>query len=117
MRRRSGLWAFALLALVVGCAGSVLAALAKSPPAFYTEAANGSYIEKSERSSALMTRVQDLQNDIRTKPEWSAGFAASDLNCFCQEMICDRASGILPENCHTPRFSIDGDRILFGFTY
>ena len=67
-----------------------------------------------------MTRVQDLQNDIRTKPEWSASFAASDLNCFCSEMLSDRPSGLeslLPEDCTNPRLAIEGDRIKLGFTY
>jgi hypothetical protein len=116
MRRRSKLLAAALLLGTLLVAGGVLGAMLKQVPAFYREAAAGSH-QQSERSSALMTRVQDLQNDIRTKPEWSASFAAGDLNCFVQEMICERPGGLLPGDCHSPRIAIDGDRIFLGFTH
>ncbi len=120
MRRRTKLWAVLLLAAAVLTTGGALGALAKQVPTFYSHAVTGSYLTTSERSSILMTRVQDLQNDIRTKPEWSANFAAGDLNCFSQEMFCERTSGLaslLPDNCHTPRLAIEGDRIKLGFTY
>jgi hypothetical protein len=116
MRRRSKLLAVALLLAALLTTGGVLGAMLKQVPAFYRDAATVSSLQ-SERSSALMTRVQDLQNDIRTKPEWSASFEAGDLNCFVQEMICERPGGLLPANCHSPRMAIEGDRIFLGFTH
>ncbi|CAN5183979.1 hypothetical protein BH11PLA2_BH11PLA2_29460 [soil metagenome] len=121
MRRRSKFLAISLLLAAIGIAAGVIGALLKQVPAFYKdEAAATSYLAQAERSSELMTRIQDLQNDIRTKPEWSAVFAAGDLNCFFQEMMSDPASGLtsfLPESCHSPRLAIEGDRIKLGLTY
>jgi len=120
MIRRTKLLAVLLLTAAVVSVAIVLGTLARHVPTFYTEAGSASYLATSERSSALMTRIQDLQNDIRTKPEWSASLAVGDFNCFSQEMFCERASGLaslLPENCHTPRLAIDGDRLKLGCTY
>lgn len=117
MHRRRRLLAVGLLLTALATAGGVLVALVKQTPAFYLSATSDGFA--AERSSALMTRVQDLQNDIRTKPEWSASFAAEDLNCFCHEMINERPgglAGLLPANCHAPRLAIEGDRLLLGFT-
>lgn len=119
MRRRK-LIAFGLLAgILLGIAG-VLAAMLKQVPDFYRNAEAAPNFATTERSSALMTRVQDLQNDIRTKPEWSATFEAGDLNCFLHDMINERPGGVeclLPADCHSPRLAIEGDRIFLGFTH
>jgi hypothetical protein len=119
MRRRKKLIAVGLLALAVAAAAGVIGVLAKSAPTFYASA-KSLFSDSPQRSSDLMTRIQDLQNDIRTKPEWTATFAAADLNCFFQEMVCDSPTGLaslLPEGCHSPRVAIEGDRVLIGLTY
>lgn len=119
MRRRK-LTAFGLLVGMLLCIAGVLGAMLKQVPDFYRNSEAASDFQTQAASSALMTRVQDLQNDIRTKPEWSASFAAADLNSFLHEMVCERPGGVeglLPSNCHAPRLAIVGDRILLGFTH
>lgn len=119
MRLRSKLIAVGLLLGAAAATGGVLLTLARKVPQFYRQAEADAGLRVAERSSELITRVQDLQNDIRTKPEWSGVFAAADLNCFLQEMICDRPGGesVLPGGCHSPRLAVHGDRVSIGFRY
>lgn len=119
MLRRSK-W-LALLLLVGGVAAclGVVAVLAKREPAFYTRTPCPADWDTRERASKLLTRVQDLKNDIRSKPEWGDTFAADDLNCFFVEsMAADGAlRSLFPKRVHTPRMAIEGDRLKLGFRY
>ncbi len=119
-RIRSILMAVGLLIALLGIVGGTLGAIVKQEPEFY----NRLQIEKndwqsSERASSLLTRVQDLKNDIRAKAEWSATFSGQDLNSFCNENLSLGSSyaNILPRGFHSPRLTIDRDRIRLGLRY
>jgi hypothetical protein len=119
MRRRSKLFAVGLLVVAIAVVLGVLGTLLKQVPEFY-DAPLAHDSDLTARSSALMTRIQDLQNDIRTKSEWNATFAAADLNCFFREMMSDAENGFagaLPEGCHSPRVRIAGDRLYLGIRH
>lgn len=119
MRRRSKL--LALLILVGGisaCLGLGLY-LAKRQPDFYAQAPNPDDWETRDKSARLVTRVQDLKNEIRSHNEWGDTFTAEDLNCFFVENMSRKGGlcAMLPEGCHSPRVAIEGDRLKVGFKY
>lgn len=119
LRRRSIVLA---LALLLGgsavCLGGLLTTV-KREPAFYRDAPCPSEWDAREKSARLVTRVQELKNDIRSKPEWGDTFTAEDLNCFFLENMSKPGGlcSMLPTGFHSPRVSIDGDRLRLGFRY
>jgi hypothetical protein len=118
-RRRQFLVALGLLALLLGTAGTVLAYLVKCEPAFYTAAACPADYDTREKASRVLTRVQELKNDIRTRGEWGETLSAEELNCFFAEMMTENGSfaGMLPRGFHSPRIAIEGDRLKLGLRY
>ena len=119
LRRRPKLVAFGLLVLIVSGALGLVVALLKREPAFYRHAAPRSDYDTREKASRLLTRVQELKNDIRTKGDWGETFTAEELNCFFAEMMSDNGTfaGMLPRRFHDPRVAVDGDRLRLGFRY
>jgi hypothetical protein len=116
--RRPLLLSLGLIALVVLTATSVLAFILKREPAFYKAATRAGSYDTREKASRLMTRVQDLKNDIRTRGEWGDTFTVEELNCFFVEMMSERGTfESLPKKFHSPRVAIDGDRLKIGFRY
>jgi hypothetical protein len=119
MFRRSRIIAFLILVGGVGsaCGGAFL--LAKREPDFYLRAPNPDEYETRERAAQLLTRVQDLKNEIRSQSEWGETFTAEDLNCFFVENMGKKGglAALLPEGVHSPRVAIDGDRLKIGFKY
>ena len=75
-RRRPLFLALGLLLLILSGVFGLLGWLAKREPGFYTAAACPADYDTREKASRLLTRVQDLKNDIRTKPEWGETFTA-----------------------------------------
>ena len=119
MRRRSKLLAVLILLGGVGLCLGAIGVLLKRQPGFYAETPCPNDWDTRERSAKLVTRVQELKNDIRSRPEWGDTFTADDLNCFFIENM-GRKGGLctmLPEGLHSPRVAIDGDRIKLGFRY
>jgi hypothetical protein len=118
-RRRQLLVATGLLLLLFGSAGSVLGYLLKSEPAFYTAAACPPDYDTREKASRVLTRVQELKNDVRTRAEWGEMFTAEELNCFFAEMMTENGSfsGMLPKGFHSPRIAVEGDRLKLGLRY
>ena len=104
-RRRQLFVALGLLSLLLGSAGTVLGYLLKCEPAFYTAAACPADYDTREKASRVLTRVQELKNDIRTRGEWGETLSAEELNCFFAEMMTDNGSfaGMLPKGFHSPR--------------
>lgn len=121
MRRkfRSIFFAFSLLATLLVLVGGALGAVLKQDPAFYTDLGKSTDWALSDRASSLMTRVQDLKNDIRAKSEWSGTFRGDDINAFCLENLAPGTSyaNLLPPGFHSPRVLIEGDRIKLGLRY
>lgn len=119
MRRKSVLLTLGLIVSAAGGTAAVLGSLLKQEPEFYAEVPEAARVDSTERMSVLVTRVQDLKNDIRSKPDWGASFRADDLNCFFREAMTDRTglAALLPPGCSAPRVSIDGDRIRLGVRY
>lgn len=121
MRRktRSYLLAAALVFGLLAIAGGAVGAVLKQEPDFYSRLGEGNDWTRGERASSLMTRVQDLKNDIRAKSDWSGSFLGDDLNAFCLENLSPGTSyaNLLPPGLHSPRIVIEGDRIKLGLRY
>jgi len=119
LRRRPKLVAFVLLIFIVSGALGLVGYMLKRVPGFYTRATPRSDYDTREKASRLLTRVQDLKNDIRTKSDWGDTFTAEELNCFFAEMMCGNGTfeGMLPKRFHAPRVAVEGDRLRLGFRY
>jgi hypothetical protein len=118
-RRRPLLWAIALLLGGVSLCFGTMLYLARREPAFYRDAAVASEWDAREKSARLLTRWQDLKNEIISRSEWGETFTAEELNCFFAEHM-SRQGGLcasLPPGFHSPRIAIDGDRLKLGFRY
>jgi hypothetical protein len=120
MWRRSKL--LALLVLVGGLAAvaGVVVYLVKLEPEFYVTTLNAPEWDGDlAKSARLVSRVQDLKNEIRSAPEWGAEFTAAELNCFFAENLGPKSglSSLLPEKTYAPRIAIEGDRLKLGFRY
>lgn len=120
MRRRRPL--LIALALLFAAAGSALGGLlyaVKRTPGFYAAANRPNDFETHERSARLLTRVVDLQNDVRAKDEWGDTFTTDDINAFFVENFAPkgRLTESLPKGFHSPRVAIEGDRLLLGVKY
>lgn len=118
-RRRPLILAVGLLVLILSGAVSALGYVLKREPSFYTDAAPPADYDTREKASRLLTRVQDLKNDIRTKGDWGETFTVEELNCFFAEMMGPNGTfaNMLPKGFHSPRVAIEGDRLKLGFRY
>ncbi|QEL21124.1 hypothetical protein [Limnoglobus roseus] len=121
MRRRfrSFVLTAGLLTLLLGVVGSVLGSVLKQEPTFYQKLSDLPEWDNGERASGLMTRVQDLKNDVRSKADWAGKFHGDDVNAFCQENLCEGTSyaNLLPKGFHSPRVVVEGDHIKLGLRY
>jgi len=119
MFRRSRFKSLFILLAGLGLAFGGVFALAKREPDFYHRAPNPDDYETRERAAQVLTRVQDLKNEIRSQSDWGETFAAEDLNCFFVENMGKKGglASLLPEKVHSPRVAIDGDRLKLGFKY
>lgn len=118
LRRSKWMAGLLLLAGVAACLGGLLF-LAKREPDFYTRAPHPADWDTREKSALLLTRVQDLKNEVRSRAEWGDTFTADDLNCLFVETMGRKGglASMLPEGLHSPRVAIDGDRLKLGFKY
>lgn len=118
-RRRPLILAIGLLVLIVSAAVTVLAYVVKREPSFYTQAAPPADYDTREKASRLLTRVQELKNDIRTKGDWGDTFTTEELNCFFAEMMGQNGTfaGMMPKGFHSPRIAVVDDRLKIGFRY
>ncbi len=119
MRRRSKWLAVFLLVAGVSAAAGAVVFTARREPEFYRRAGAPADWATQERARLLLTRLQDLKNDVRSKPEWGDTFTADELNAFFAEHMCSREGlgATLPEKLHAPRVAVDGDRVKVGFRY
>ena len=98
-RRRTVLLTLTLVVgTVCGAVGSVGYAV-KREPDFYSRSPCPVEWDTREKAARLVTRVQDLKNDIRSKIEWGDTFTADDLNCFFVESMGRKGAlaSMLPE--------------------
>ncbi len=118
-RRRKLFLALAILLSAVGGTFTALLSAAKREPAFYAAANQPGDYDTHERSARMLTRVVELQNDIRARDEWGDTFSAEDLNAFFVENLGPKGRLIesLPKGFHSPRVAIDGDRLFLGVKY
>lgn len=116
MRRRSiALMALILLAAVALVAGG-LYALARRVPDFYTQALRDENFPAGAASDVL-TRLADLQNNLRSGSEkWGDSFSADELNAILRDQLEEggMANDALPDAVTAPRVAIRGDRLLIG---
>ncbi len=117
--RRQLYFAVLILASAAGATFGGLLFAAKKEPAFYCRANHSDDWDTHERAARLLTRVLDLQNDVRSKDEWGDTFTADDLNAFFIEHLGPkgRLTEVLPKGFHSPRIAIDGDRLKVGVRY
>jgi hypothetical protein len=118
-RIRSILLATGLVLSLLTVVGGALGAVLKREPEFYTRLGAAYDWSTGERASEVMTRVQDLKNDIRSKADWAGTFRGEDLNAFCLENLAPGTSyaNLLPAGFHSPRVIVEGDRIKLGVRY
>jgi len=118
-RRRPMLVAIGIVFLLISGVVGVLGTMLKCEPTFYTAAACPLDYDTREKASRVLTRIQDLKTDIRTKEEWGETFTADELNCFFAETMTANGSfaSLLPEGFHEPRVAVEGDRLKLGFRY
>ncbi|MFO0805317.1 MAG: hypothetical protein U0791_19610 [Gemmataceae bacterium] len=119
MLRRSRFKSLFILVGGLGFACAGLLTLAKREPDFYHRAPNPDEYDTRERAAQVLTRVQDLKNEIRSQSEWGETFTAEELNCFFVENMGKKGglASLLPAKVHSPRVAIDGDRLKLGFKY
>lgn len=119
MRRRSKVLALFLLVGGLAAAAGAVVFTVRREPEFYTRAGAPADWETRERAARLLTRLNDLKNDVRSKAEWGDTFTVAELNTFFAEnMSCrDGLGATLPHNLHAPRVAVDGDRVKIGFRY
>src|SRR5579871_1847308 len=110
-RRRTLLLTLGLVAGVLALAAGGMIYAAKREPSFYARNHCSGDWDSRMKAGRLVTRVQDLKNDIRSKSEWGDTFTADDLNCFFAETMCRKGGlcAMLPNGFHSPRVAIDGD--------
>ncbi|MBA4063704.1 MAG: hypothetical protein C0501_08325 [Isosphaera sp.] len=118
-RRRPLLVASAVLLLLAAAAVGTVGFLLKCEPEFYAAAGCPADYDTRVKASHVLTRVQELKHDIRTKAEWGEAFAADELNCFFAEMMAGQGgfASLLPAGFHSPRVAVDGDRVRLGMRY
>jgi hypothetical protein len=118
-RRRKFILAMLILLTAVGLAFGGLVFAAKREPKFYTAANTAPDWDTHERSAKLLTRIVDLQNEIRAHDEWGDTISADDLNAFFIENFGPkgRLTETLPKGFHSPRIAIEGDRLFLGVQY
>lgn len=111
MRRRSLWFTLLILIVAVGVLCGTLGYFLKQDPPYYTT--NDDDENDPLVAAVVITRFGDLKNDIRSKGDWGATFSAQELNAFLREHLSDgeSLSDILPDNIHSPRVAIEGDRI------
>jgi hypothetical protein len=118
-RRRPLLVALLILGSAAALALAALGATARRDPAFYAAASQSGDWDTRERSGRFVTRVMELQNDIRARDEWGDTITAADLNAFFIENFGPkgRLTDALPKGFHSPRVAIEGDRLFLGARY
>jgi hypothetical protein len=119
MLRRSRLTSILILTGFLSFAFGGVFVLAKREPDFYHRAPNPDEYDTREQAAQLLTRVQDLKNEIRSQSDWGETFTAEELNCFFVENMGKKGglASMLPESVHSPRVAIEGDRLKVGFKY
>src|SRR5437899_2037502 len=108
MRRRRPLFvALAILMVTAGLTVGGLLYAAKKEPAFYVVAYQPRDWDTHERSARFITRVVDLQNEVRARDEWGDSFTTDDINAFFIENLGPKGRLIdsLPKGFHSPRIA------------
>jgi hypothetical protein len=128
MSRRSVLLATGILLLLGVFLVAGGAVLLRHEPAFYRRAALSSGAARKKNWDDFKRQCSALHNGIQNNREWSAQFAAEQINGYLQEM-CRAADGedrtlpdgigdpLLPERISDPRIAIEDGRLRLGFRY
>lgn len=120
MRRRRSFWFALLLLLFVGTAAlGTLAVLLKHEPQFYKDVEQEKDTD-TEVAARVITRCDDLKNDMRARTDWSVSFTADELNALSREywgagrtLNEHETAGIGTSH----RVAIEGDRIKIAARY
>ena len=118
--RRSVVLAVLLVVASAAVVLTVLGVLLKRNPDFYDAALDADPGDRDAVVAAeIVTRFGDLQNDIRSKPEWGATFTADELNALFRESLCPGGGWVklLPDQFHAPRVAVEGDTVRLAVRY
>jgi hypothetical protein len=119
MRRKSFLWAIAIVGLLAGGAGTVLAVLVRHVPDFYARAALPPGDMRQRASGEFVSKFIHLIDGVANQRQWGEPFTQEQINSYFEEDFVHEhgAERPLPEYIHEPRVVIEPDRIRLGFRY
>lgn len=114
MRRRLFLRAVLLLVTLIFVFLGIVGLLLKQEPDFYVR--ENAYIPRAEDSAQagkVVTRLNELQDDMRSsqKGEWGASFPAEEINAFFRERENNLASEAILRDLPDQRVAIEDDRL------
>jgi hypothetical protein len=120
MSRRSLLFAFGFIALLIGGTATVLLSMIFHEPEFYRRAGVPAGEQRKQWSGEFREELNNLINSIINYKTWGAQFTQQQINSYFDEDF--RRLGavektLLPDSVNSPRVSIDADRIRVAFRY
>lgn len=122
MRRQSTIRALLLILVILGIAGVSLGYLLQQEPDYYVnEWKSPADIDDSAVASDVLTKLNDLMNDLQNNRQasWGSTYSAEELNSFFRERQSGKnalISGLLGD-VPEPRFAIRDDRLFIAFRY
>jgi len=122
MHRNSTIRAILMVLVTIGIASASLGYLLQKEPDYYiNEWKSPPDIDDSTVASDVLTKLNDLMNDLQNNRQasWGSTYSAEELNAFFRERQSGKNAlitgllGDVPE----PRFAIRDDRLLIAFRY
>jgi hypothetical protein len=122
MRRQSTIRALLLILAILGITVAALGYLLQQEPDYYAkEWTSPPDIDDSAVASDVLTKLNDMMNDLQNNRQasWGSSYSAEELNAFFRERQSGKNAlitgllGDVPE----PRFAIRGDRLFIAFRY
>jgi len=120
MRRKSIWLTVGILALLVGGVLATLSWMIRHEPTFYQALEIEPGPTRKQFSTDCTKNYFALTTSIiNNDPTWMARFSDDEINSFLQEdfIRSNAFESILPEGVHSPRISIDADRIRLAMRY
>ncbi len=118
MRRRSLIRTILILAALLALSLGIVGSLLKQEPEFFVrESGVELRADDSEQSGKVVTRLNELMEDMRStqKGDWGATFSAEELNAFFRERESNPLPAALLAELPDPRVSFDEDRLRIAF--
>ncbi|MEO1524174.1 MAG: hypothetical protein AAFX06_02005 [Planctomycetota bacterium] len=111
-------WCVAALSLAIGATLWWTYRQTQQVPDFYERAVEVPSPEKLAASSEkLMSDVRRLQEDVESRGQWQATFAADEVNAWLADQLPKRFPKLKAKGLRDPRIAIEKDRLLFAAHY